>query len=200
MKRSVGWVLLLALLSSGCSLIVENMLESKGGGQDGGPDSGPTGPACTATPDCLQLSDFAFDCTAECVGATPGHPGVCVTGGSTPNGTVCGSSGGARICVDRTCVMRACGDGFVDRRATPPEYCDDGDTNDGNLCNNACTRSCVPPARPDCNDNNVCNGPEACDTTTGLCRAMPLDGSTDGMDCMVGTSAGTCRQGACVVD
>lgn len=188
--RALATILLvgLAALTPACSIIVDSELEN-----EGQPDSGPTGPACDNTQQCLMLADRVFDCTQVCVDR------VCVTGQTTPDGTVCGGSGGNQICVSGTCVRRECGDGYVDRNATPPEYCDDGNDSPADGCNNMCTRSCVPPAPAVCDDGNPCNGPEMCDSGSGLCRAgRALE---DGAECMTPDDMpGTCQAGVCVAD
>ncbi len=194
MRRSLLALVLLALLSGGCSLIVEDTLQNK----TDTPDSGPTGPACTQTPDCLQIADIAFDCTQVCVGASPGHPGVCTHGMRTPDGTVCGMSGGARICVNSDCVMRTCGDGYLDRLASPPEYCDDGANNGPSArCHEDCTRQCGAiggMSFPTCTDNDPCNGAEDCVSNLCVVTSAPLP---EGAECMAGGQAGTCHSGVC---
>jgi len=190
-----------AMLASACTVLVESELEGKGqpdsgtSQDDGGsrPDR-PSGPRCSNTQQCLQIADRVFDCTQRCV------EGVCVSdaAGGTPDGVQCGGMASGQICVGASCVTRECGDGFVDRMATPPEYCDDGNDNPDDACNNECTRSCVPPAPPNCDDGSVCNGMEMCDSGSGTCRASPP--ADDGTACMVGDTAGTCQRGACVVE
>lgn len=177
------------VLLSACTLIIDGEIE----GKTGQPDAGPTGPACDNTQQCLMLSDRVFDCTQECINR------VCVSGRSTPDGIRCGASGDNQICVSGTCVDRGCGDGYVDRNATPPEYCDDGNDNPGDACNQDCTRSCVPPAPAVCDDGNPCNGVETCGSVSGVCVASaPLE---DGTECSTRDDApGTCQAGVCVAD
>jgi cysteine-rich repeat protein len=182
--RSALFFLLVGL--TGCSVIVDGELSNKDGS-----DAGPTGPRCDNTQQCLMISDRVFDCTQECIG------NVCVTALATPDGTFCGGGTG-QICVRQTCEMRRCGDGFVERQGMPPEYCDDGNENDGDLCNNMCTRSCVPPAPPNCDDGDVCNGEETCGAALGVCRPGARAG--DGTPCMVAATPGTCQAGVCVVE
>lgn len=181
------------VLLAGCSLVVESTLEAK----QGDPDSGPTGSRCTTTDQCLRVEGQQFDCTLQCVGASAGTQGTCVSvAAGTPDGTPCGDEG--EICVERECVTRGCGDGYVDRAATPPEYCDDGDTNDSNGCNNMCTRPCVAPAPTNCSDGNSCNGDETCGAA-GVCEGSALE--ADGTSCRTGGGdTGMCVRGACVVE
>ncbi len=199
MARPLHVLVVVMLLTSGCSVIVDDMLNNKM------PDAGASGPACSTTADCLQIADRVFDCMQVCVGAAPGHPGACVSGMRSPDGLVCGGSGGTQICVGGDCVQRRCGDGYVDRRADPPEYCDNGGGNGPSAsCRPNCTRPCVPPARAICDDDhNDCNGMEMCDTASGVCVAQRFDPSmntTDGTACMVRTMPGTCHMGMCVVN
>lgn len=135
------------------------------------------------------MSGHEFDCNQEC------SEGLCrqISIG-TPDGTTCGI-GSAEICVGGMCVAARCGDGFVDRSATPPEYCDDGNTNDNDGCSNSCTRNCVLPA-PQCEDGNPCNGEEAC-AGDGLCTTTPAP--AEGAPCRIGAETGVCDSGRCTV-
>lgn len=186
-------ILLVGLVLPACTVIVDGELSNKADDMDAGPD----GPRCDNTQQCLMLPDELFNCSLECINR------VCVeTTAGTPDGTVCGGSGGTQICVDNACVMRRCGDGYVDRTAAAmpiPEYCDDGNMVDGDGCDSNCTRSCVPPAPANCSDSNPCNGEEMCVSAMGLCRATrALD---EGATCTTSDSMpGTCQQGTCVAD
>lgn len=166
-------------------MIVDGQLSGKDA------DAGPMGPRCDNTQQCLMLRDREFDCSQECVG------NVCVSGRTTPDGTACAPAGD-QICVRGTCVDPGCGNGFVERMGTLPEYCDDGNMNPDDGCNNECTRSCVPPAPPNCSDGDVCNGEETCGSALGLCR--PAMRAEDGTPCMVAAAPGTCQAGVCVVE
>lgn len=201
-SRLVNWVgaiVLTGLLPSGCSVIVEDMLQSNIREHDGGAP-GPTGPACTTTADCLQIDARKYDCTQRCVPVSPTQ-GVCVSDDDapTPDGTTCAGSPD-RICVAATCIQRSCGDGYIDRSATPPEYCDEGPRNGPSAtCHENCTRPCGVDGAPFvCDDGNPCNGVEMCDTSIGECGAPPPDPSLDGMDCTVDGQAGACEAGRCV--
>lgn len=190
MRLILTLVATVAAGSAGCTAIVDSELANKAPQVDGGPD----GPRCDNTEQCLMLPDELFNCSLECVDR------VCVeTASGTPDGTACGGSGGTQICAGGTCVMRRCGDGYVDRTAMPPEYCDDGNTNDGDGCNNECTRSCVAPAPANCSDGDPCNGEETCGDVMGICRASrELE---DGTACTTRDSTtGTCQRGTCVPD
>jgi cysteine-rich repeat protein len=72
-----------------------------------------------------------------------------------------------------TVYYSLCGDGIV----SPGEQCDDGNTTaDGNCCTADCQ---FEPTGTACiqTDNNVCNGTETCDGSTGMCTnpGMALD-------------------------
>lgn len=176
--------LALVILLGGCSLVVDNELSDRMG-----MDAGPTGETCTTDEQCVSFDPF--NCNRVC-----GDSGRCEDG-DTPDGVACGMTG-TEICVGETCVTRECGDGFVDRSAMPPEFCDDGNDVDTDSCNNNCTRSCVPPARPNCDDGDPCNGMEMCIMAMGYCRASPaLD---DGTACNVGGVDGECYLGVCETD
>ena len=178
-------ILVLSFLAVGCSVIVEGQLTNRDSGADA-----PTGQSCTFDANCISFDPF--NCNRVC-----GAAGRCMDG-PAPEGTRCGM-GANMHCVGGACVMRTCGDGYVDRTATPAEYCDDGNDNPDDGCNNMCTRSCAAPAPAECGDGNECNGQETCMTVMALafCRASePLAEDHDCTDA-AGT-AGTCQAGSCV--
>jgi cysteine-rich repeat protein len=88
-----------------------------------------------------------------------------------------------------TDVPPSCGDGVVDTG----EDCDDGNTVEGDGCENDCTYSCE--SSTECDDDNDCNGTESC--TDHACE----DGTppADGTPCTLPTGGGgVCRSEACV--
>lgn len=188
MTATGRWITLLCLctLTAGCSVIVEAELANRT--EDGGTDAGPMGETCMTDEQCISFDPF--NCNRVC-----GAAGHCVDGMAAPNGTRCGM-GSMMHCVAAMCVLKACGDGFVDRMAM--EYCDDGNDNPADTCDNMCTRSCVPPAPANCNDSNICNGAEVCGMGDGLCHPAPP--AADGTACMVATMPGMCRSGVCIAD
>lgn len=200
MARSLFALVLVSLLSGGCSLIVEDMLQNKTARDGGNGDSGLTGRTCAITEDCLR-GDQDANCTQVCVGAMPGQPGHCVTGMRTPDGTFCRSTDGERICVNGSCVIEGCGDGYVNRAKANPEYCDEGEDNvAGGHCDTDCSRRCGPTF-PNCLIGTECNGVETCNTATSRCEAPRVDrvDAFDGMSCTdEDDQAGTCSMGACV--
>jgi cysteine-rich repeat protein len=137
--------------------------------------------------------DCTFTCTtaAECDDAMPcngaetcGGAHVCGAGTPPSPGTDCG---GGMVCRGGACVAPACGN--MIREAS--EQCDDGDSEDGDGCDNDCTFSCT--ADPGCNDGNACNGTETCNLASHACT-NPMD-LADGTGCGGGM---VCRGGSCV--
>jgi cysteine-rich repeat protein len=184
--RPVWALAAIALCAPACSIVVDDTLRGRGGTTD----TGMVGETCTTDEQCVSFD--AFNCRRVCV---EGH---CMGGAplETPDGTACGNTG-TEHCVDAVCVTRECGDGFVDRTATPIEYCDDGNENPDDGCNNVCTRSCVAPAPANCDDGNTCNGTETCMAGVGLCRgSAPLADDTE-CEISAGTS-GVCSHGLCI--
>ncbi|MGE0789142.1 MAG: hypothetical protein AB7S26_25945 [Sandaracinaceae bacterium] len=185
------WLLALSMASvgSGCTVIVEDTLANKGGGTDSGaPDAGGMQVPCTSDRQCVTL-DPMMGCNFACVA------GFCERT-QTPDGTACGAAGG-RICVDGFCDVSRCGDGYVDRAATPHEFCDDGNANEMDGCTSMCTRACGT-GLPNCDDMDSC-GMETCMAVGGmmLCRAM--DAMADGAPCTSRTvTDGVCRNGLCI--
>ncbi len=149
MKRIALFTILLAA-ATGCSAVVKNTLDMKGG--DGGTtDTGPTG--CTTNDDCTDGN--------PCNGLETCESGSCRNGDSMPDGTPCPlDMGGMGMCMGAMCVPpEGCGDGVTQ----PPldEECDDGangDPNDG--CTDDCHYSCHSDG--ECDDGFVCNGMERC--------------------------------------
>lgn len=171
----------------GCSVIVDGQLQ----GRDSGADAA-SGETCTFDAQCISFDPF--NCNRVC-----GAAGQCVDG-PAPEGTRCGM-GANMHCVTGTCVPRTCGDGFVDRAATPPEYCDDGNDNPDDGCNNMCTRSCAAPAPAECGDGDECNGQESCMTIMALAFCRSSEALPDDQECEDSSGApGTCQLGTCVPD
>lgn len=119
-----------------------------------------------AAPVCDENAD---DCTSG--SCDVGRDAECVAV-RAPIGTPCTTGAG---CIGGVCTLpeyvppppptSTCGNGIVERAVDPPEYCDDGNTNDADLCSSTCTRSCLPPATPSCNENDD-------DCTSGVCNQM----------------------------
>ncbi|MBN1769672.1 MAG: DUF4215 domain-containing protein [Deltaproteobacteria bacterium] len=83
-----------------------------------------------------------------------------------------------------------CGDGNVD----PGEDCDDGNDIPGDGCEPDCTWTCELDA--DCDDADVCNGTEHCDTASHTCAAGTP--APDGTACTQPLGdPGICRAGSC---
>jgi cysteine-rich repeat protein len=164
---------------AGCTVLVDDQLASK--------DGGPSGETCASDEQCISFDPF--NCNRVCA------DGVCQDGPAAPDGTRCGMPGSDMICVAEVCVMRECGDGYTDRAARPPEYCDDGNDNPDDGCNEMCTRPCGP-GFPSCADSNPCNGEETCGPAM-FCRAgmVPAEGAA--CETQAG-EPGTCQSGVCV--
>lgn len=198
----------LTLLSTGCSLLVEDIITQLPA-RDAGTDAPPPGAGCRTTQDCLGIEEQRTNCRQVCVAGSDGL-GRCAAG-TAPDGTFCGDVAAEdEICVSGLCVERECGDGFADRRPGRNEYCDDGNGVETDRCNNSCTRSCMLPGpSPICDDDvngvdlatDAClGGVGECDTElepTDLC--VPPDPVPDGTDCTVGDQTGRCEAGRCTI-
>ena len=131
------------------------------------------GNACTGTETCSDPGSVASRCN-------PGTP--------LSDGDPCG---GGNICNGGTCASPGCGDGIP----TGSEDCDDGNSVDGDGCDNDCTWTCT--RNRDCRDSDVCDGAETCSNPSSLmsrCNAgtPPADGTSCG-------SMRICVMGACVM-
>ena len=160
---------------------------------------------CTTANAATNCND-SNACTVDaCMGT--GTASRCMRTNAT-NGTVCDADmmGGTRdICRAGACARTRCGDGFRDPGATPTEACDDGNTSNGDGCDNDCTFTCASAA--DCTDPNACNGAETCTmpgTMGSRCAAgaAPAVGSVCDADMMPGTrdicrAGGMCRRSTC---
>jgi cysteine-rich repeat protein len=123
---------------------------------------------CSANTECDNMN--------PCDGAETCDPAQhkCTAGQNAGEGTMCGTN---RVCRQGTCVAVGCGNGVKDGT----EECDDRNTTESDGCDNDCTFSCK--ADTDCNNANVCDGAEKCNTTTHVCApgtALPCD---DGKAC-----------------
>lgn len=93
-----------------------------------------------AQPDVYEPVDAGFDCST-CRAALPCETLRCVTSCEyipSANGTSCG--GDDSVCVEASCVMRRCGDGWRENGSStlPVEGCDDGNTTAGDGCDAMC--------------------------------------------------------------
>jgi cysteine-rich repeat protein len=89
------------------------------------------GDGCSAN--CLF--ELGLPCTSsdQCESVSCGPNGVCVCNEHSD----CAMTGA--VCRDASCVLPACGDGFVD----PGEECDDGNSSSSDVCSNTCQQQ--PP-------------------------------------------------------
>jgi cysteine-rich repeat protein len=141
--------------------------------------------------DCTLACDGDEDCPSDgndCNGSEFCNTAasICASRSPLPDGTPCGTDPLVRsICIAGTCSVSACGDGYVDGGATPPEACDDRNLVGGDGCEADCTWTCL--LDDDCADADVCNGIETCNLSTHTCLAgaNALDGvpCDDGIFC-----------------
>ncbi len=166
--RLVTLAALAALLTPGCSILVDGALAGRGSGMDAG------------RPD--------VDGGAELDGGDTSDP--CAR---FPDGTRCAIDGIAEslVCRRGRCELSICGDELVDDRED--EECDDGNDVDGDGCDIDCTPSCA--AASDCDDGRLCNGAETC-SAASTCTAGTM--AADGTACTIeGGASGSCRAGVC---
>ncbi|MBX3276034.1 MAG: DUF4215 domain-containing protein [Sandaracinaceae bacterium] len=114
---------------------------------------------CSTAEDC----DDDDPCNGE---ESCGAGGECIPGARAADGTTCGDGTARELCVAGACRVSACGDGYLDTGATPPEQCDDGGTTGGDGCDPSCQlEPCTSVEQ--CDDANVCTAGHAC--TDGFC-------------------------------
>ena len=115
---------------------------------DAGRDAAPVAPVDAGLRDAYVGIDArpAPDAGPPCV-CTPSS--VCVTAACTPeghcletpvdDGLVCSEDDVQQLCVAGRCVLRQCGDGYREQGPDPAaEACDDGNDEEGDLCDPAC--------------------------------------------------------------
>jgi cysteine-rich repeat protein len=153
------------------------------------------GQACEASGDC----DDGNVCNGQ---EQCGPQGTCVAGAPALDGTACENDQDpmtVQICRGAKCEVSRCGDGFRDVGAG--EFCDDGNTTDGDGCDATCTVSCEADA--DCDNGAMCDGTESCDPSSRRCKAgSPL---ANGTACDADSSGATrdvclvsqCQRSAC---
>ena len=147
---------------------------------------------CMTGTDCNKMNN-PCNGTATCVANTVMGQMVmaCMPGTPLANGAMCGTN---MFCVNMNCVAPACGDGVVES----PEECDDGNTVNGDGCDNNCKFSCVStdPTR-DCASTSACVTMGTCDNTTHVCA--PGSNVADGTGCGTGQICimGNCTAATC---
>ncbi|MEN9581018.1 MAG: hypothetical protein RJA70_4027 [Pseudomonadota bacterium] len=158
--------------------------DAGGNGEMGVDDAGPDDKPDTDEPDAGN-------------GQTP-DAGAGADGGTPPDGGISksecdGADDGAKcsdgICVAETCAPSRCGDGLVDPKLK--EECDDENDVSGDGCN-LCRFDCTKAA--DCDDNNSCNGPEACTDNTCVAGVAEPEATECDLDAV---TKGACRAGQC---
>lgn len=157
----------------------------------GGGDSASTGASTSTTgKSCTKNSDC--DDGNVCNGTeTCGSTKKCVAGTKAADGTTCTVTGetGNHYCTAGNCTKSRCGDGVVD--TTAGEECDDGNSVNGDGCQDDCKYTCKADA--DCDDGKLCTGKETCDTTSHKCNAGA--NAANGTAC---STESTCTSGDCV--
>ncbi len=113
---------------------------------------------CMADADCNTMGNACAPST--CVsGMVQGQPvKVCQAGTPLASGASCGTN---LFCVNGNCKAPACGDGVIEA----PEECDDGNTTNGDGCDNDCKFTCLSrdPTR-NCASTNPCVSNGTCGT------------------------------------
>ncbi|MEM9865641.1 MAG: DUF4215 domain-containing protein [Myxococcota bacterium] len=149
------------------------------------------------------------DCTFSCTGDEACNNGelcdgvercdvdrhVCVSGVPLEGDACTQASGGPGTCRAGACAPDGCGDGV----RSGDEQCDDGNTMEGDGCDNDCTFSCI--VNGDCDDGLFCNGLEECDMNVCFPAAPLADGSACDRDDNSSTRdiclAGSCAPSFC---
>jgi cysteine-rich repeat protein len=110
-------------------------------------------PCDASVPDAAEEADATLDCHQPCVASGYCVTAACVAGAcvETPldDGTECPGVQ-ASICVEGSCTIRGCGDGYREPGPDPVrESCDDGSAADDDACSSSCEpRVLVVAARP----------------------------------------------------
>jgi len=143
-------------------------------------------------------NDCTFSCTMDsecddaeaCTGVETCNTttNTCVNPADLADGTDCG---GGNICNGGACVAPTCGNGTPEGA----EQCDDGNTTDGDGCDNDCTFSCTMDS--ECDDGDACNGAETCNGSNVCVGGSAAgDGTVCDRDMMSGTRD-VCLSGVC---
>lgn len=134
-------------------------------------------------------SDARCDDDNPCNGVERCVEQTCVEADALADGEICATDEDEHlVCRGGNCLTSRCGDGIVDARRS--EACDDGNSERGDGCDD-CSFSCV--SAEECNDSNICNGDELCDTELHVCVAG--NAAADATECGDGY---VCRDARCV--
>lgn len=165
---------------------VDGAEECDDGDANGGPDA-----RCTTLCRWTCLDNVQCTDNDPCNGDETCTDHKCVTGTELADGTSCGTG---RLCRNAACTDSVCGDQFV---TAPDEECDDGNSVDGDGCDN-CKFSCVSTdSSRNCTPADACAGQGTCNDTTHVCApGTPLGDNTS-----CGTNSycqnGTCTAASC---
>lgn len=140
-------------------------------------------------------------CNAVClkeIGQTCGANVVCASGYCDPDGSICACDQNADcplpnvcnvIATPNACVAPGCGNQVVETG----EGCDDGNTSNGDGCNNNCLREIGEPCA---GANNVCAS-GFCDPAGNLCQCNEDTDCPGGFSCDVGLTPNQCVPTGC---
>lgn len=135
------------------------------------------------------------DCTVscvnpvtDCVGKTPACQsascdanGVCQSAADvTKNGVACAVADSSATCHDGACTAGTCGNSIKEAG----EECDDGNTTNGDGCDNDCLFSCSGNAS--CDDGDPCNGRATCVSVPSGQKCKAGNAEADGTVCGIG--------------
>ena len=146
------------------------------------------------------------DCTFTCIAGNPmrdhcddgnacngtetcGTDHKCAPGTPLGQGASCATG---KFCVAGNCVPGSCGDGVVES----PEECDDGNSTNGDGCDNDCKFSCLStdPTR-NCTPADACAGQGTCSSMHTCTPGTPLG---DGTACGPSGMMEICKAGICI--
>ena len=130
--------------------------------------------------DCIPSCEVDADCDngQPCDGVERCASGACVASARLDDGEPCGSE---LACRGGVCANVLCGNMTVDA----PEDCDDGDTINGDGCENDCTFTCTSDDDCAVMDADVCDGRETCNQVSHVCVAGQPLVCNDGNPCTV---------------
>lgn len=153
---------------------------------DAGDANGTRGAGCTTL--CTFECVIDVNCSDDdaCNGEEVCADHKCTAGTALADGDSCGTG---KLCRNGACTDSVCGDQFV---TAPDEECDDGNSVDGDGCDN-CKFSCVSTdATRNCTPADACEGQGTCNDTTHVCAA----GTPQADNTSCGTNS-YCQNGTC---
>jgi hypothetical protein len=191
------------VFGAGCSIVVEDQIGLLPVTFDAGRTVDDRD-NCNTTQDCMGVTGREIDCHVQCVLSDIDGRGHCERSidVNAPDGVFCGTGDEDQVCVDGTCVTRACGDGFVDRRGPNPEYCDPNAPGVGTCDPATCLRLCETPAPSTCpvgGGLECWGGAGTCDDSFEMAQCTAATAVEDGTSCTLAEGGtGECEAGVCV--